>query len=420
MSRESNVIYVYENYSTESPIKIGYLFSDFGKGKENYSFEFDKEWLINSNFRFMIDPDMDFFEGRQYVPTNKKIFGLFEDSCPDRWGRLLMKRREMINARKEERKPRLLNESDYLLGVYDETRMGGLRFSISEEGPFLSSEKEMAAPPWTHLRALEQASRAFEEDENSLEDLWLKQLIAPGSSLGGARPKANVYDTMGNLWIAKFPSKHDENNTGAWEMVVHDLAILCNLDVPNAKLTNFSKYGSTFLIKRFDREKKKRIHFSSAMTMLGKTDGSFSEDGTGYLDLVYFLKANGSSIKKDLNELFRRIIFNMAVSNTDDHLRNHGFLLENEGWRLSPLYDVNPVPYGDHLSLNVSETDSTIDMDLAIDTARYYELSKEDAKKTVDFIRTQVNENWKKLAKQYGIGNSEIEEMAPAFHACEK
>ena len=212
--------------------------------------------------------------------------------------------------------------------MYDEARMGGLRFKTELEGEFLSNDREFATPPWTSLRELEQASIAFENDEKGLNEKWLKQLLAPGSSLGGARPKASVLATDGSLWIAKFPSKHDDFNSGAWEMVVHELAVMCGLNVPEAKAEKFSKLGTTFLVKRFDRMGSRRIHFSSAMTMLGKKDGANAADGSSYLEIVSFLKANGATPKKDIQELWKRIVFSMAVSNTDDHFRNHGFILE--------------------------------------------------------------------------------------------
>ena len=220
--------------------------------------------------------------------------------------------------------------------------MGAIRFKLDKDGPFLSDDSKTPTPPWTSLRTLEEASRQFENDESGLEQKWINQLIKPGSSLGGARPKATVLDTSGNLWIAKFPSKHDDVNVGAWEKVTHDLARLCGLDVPESMLIDFSKYGSTFLVRRFDRNGAARIHFASAMTMLGKTDGASAADGSSYLELVSFIKANGAAPKRDLTELWKRIVFNMAVSNTDDHMRNHGFILKADGWHLSPLYDVTP------------------------------------------------------------------------------
>ena len=411
------VIYVYENWSGETPVKLGKLYIDQSRGSEHYAFEYDEAFLTTSKFAYVLDPDLSLYKGRQY-PINKNTFGIFADSSPNRWGRVLMQRREKFQADKEGRKPRKLLDSDYLLGVYDETRMGAIRFSSEDGGPFLSDDKETAAPPWATLRALEEASRQFEKDENTMEEKWLKQLIRPGSSLGGARPKATVQAVDGSLWIAKFPSKHDDNNTGAWEKVVHDLARMCGLDVPESRLETFSKLGSTFLVKRFDRDGSRRIHFASAMTMLGKVDGASADDGTSYLELVSFLRSNGASPKKDLVELWKRIVFNMAVSNTDDHLRNHGFILTQTGWRLSPLYDVNPIPYGEYLALNVSEDDSSIDFDLAIETAEYYGISRKEAEKIVKEISATVRENWERIATSYGISRGSIEKMRPAFSAC--
>ena len=209
-----NEIYVYENWKSDTPSLIGTLYVDGGRGKQIVSFEYDDEWLNDLTNNVTLDPDLRMFKGRQYTPADKLMFGVFEDSCPDRWGRLLMKRREAIIARKEERKPRTLTEVDFLIGVYDETRMGGLRFSSSKGGPFMSDDKKLATPPWTTLRKLESASLAFEKNDDGMEEKWLKQLVAPGSSLGGARPKATVVAPDGSLWIAKFPSKHDEINVG--------------------------------------------------------------------------------------------------------------------------------------------------------------------------------------------------------------
>jgi len=411
-------IYVYENWSGEMPVKLGKLYVDPVRGSEQYAFEYDETWLSSSSFACVLDPDLTLYKGRQY-PIDKNTFGIFADSAPDRWGRLLMQRREKLYADRQGRKPHKLLDSDYLLGVYDETRMGALRFALEEGGPFLSDDRETAAPPWARLRDLEEASRQFEKDEGGTGDKWLRQLIGPGSSLGGARPKATVQAVDGALWIAKFPSKHDDNNTGAWEKVVHDLARMCGLNVPESRLETFSRLGSTFLVKRFDRDGGRRIHFASSMTMLGKTDGASSSDGTSYLELVSFLRANGASPKTDLVELFRRVVFNMAVSNTDDHLRNHGFLLTRTGWRLSPLYDVNPIPYGEYLALNVSEDDSRIDFDLAVSTAEYYGISNKEAEAIAKEISATVRDNWVSLALMYGLNRDSIERMRPAFSACD-
>ena len=411
-----NEIYVYENWKTGEPSLIGTMYVDDSRGKQIVSFEYDDQWLNDLTNNVALDPDLRLFKGRQYTPSDKLMFGVFEDSCPDRWGRLLMKRREAIIARKENRKPRNLTETDFLLGVYDETRMGGLRFSISKGGKFMSDDKDLTTPPWTTLRKLESASLAFEKNEDGMEEKWLKQLVAPGSSLGGARPKASVVAPDGSLWIAKFPSKHDEINVGAWEMVVHDLAVMCHLNVPEAKLENFSKVGSTFLTKRFDRKGEKRIHFASAMTLLGKRDGADASEGASYMEIASFIKAYSATPERDLEELWRRIVFNMAVSNTDDHLRNHGFLLAKDGWSLSPMYDVNPSIYGDTLSLNVNSDSSLIDFNLALSAAKMYGVTEAQATEKLKEIRHIVESNWKKLAHQYGLSRSQIEEMAPAFN----
>lgn len=417
MAKDAKVVFVYDDFSRNIPVLLGKLYVDVIKGGELYSFEYDKEWLASNKLLINLDPELLPFAGRQF-PVGKNIFGMFADASPDRWGRVLMNRRERHLAEVEKRKPVKLYDSDYLLGVYDETRMGGIRFKLDEKGPFLSDDKDIPVPPWTSLRSLEEASRHFENDENGVADKWLNQLIMPGSSLGGARPKATVVDTEGQLWIAKFPSKNDENDTGAWEKTVHDLARMSGLKVPESKVEKFSKYGSTFLVKRFDRDGARRIHFASAMTLLGKTDGASAADGTSYLDIAGFIKAYGVNPKADLVELWKRIVFNMAVSNTDDHLRNHGFILTARGWELSPVYDVNPVPYGDELSLLVDDEDNRISIERALKIAIRFGISEKDALTYSDEILTIVRNNWERLAKLYGLTRNQIENMRPAFDIC--
>lgn len=414
MTANQKTIYVYDDFSFGTPTLLGHLYVGVIKGGESYSFEYDTQWLQNVLLPTNLDPELPAFSGRHY-PNGKNIFGLFADASPDRWGRTLMNKRERILAENEKRKPRKLHDSDYLLGVYDETRMGGIRFKESPDGPFLSDDRDTAAPPWATLRTLEEASRNFENDETGISEKWLNQLIKPGSSLGGARPKATVMDTNGQLWIAKFPSKNDENDIGAWEKVVHDLAKLCGLNVPESKIEKFSKLGSTFLVKRFDRKDGKRIHFASAMTLLERTDGASAEDGVSYLDIADFIKSNGANPKTDLIELWKRILFHMAVSNTDDHLRNHAFILTKTGWVLSPLFDVNPVPYGDELSLNVNETDNHISLELAVKTAPHFGITETNAKYYANEITETVGANWSDLAKKYDLSRAQIEEMRPAF-----
>ena len=414
MTNESKQIYVYEHWSSEEPRLLGSLFVDMVRGAEHFSFEYDPGFLGTLDSAFILDPELALYRGRQYSNT-KPVFGVFADSSPDRWGRMLLNRREQLLAIKEGRKPRKLTESDYLLGVYDKTRMGALRFSMEQGGPFLSNDEAFAVPPWTTLRSLEEASREFEKDRNALEGKWLERLIRPGSSLGGARPKATVQDVDGSLWIAKFPSRHDANNTGAWEKVVHDLAAICGLDVAEARLEDFSDLGSTYLVKRFDRDDERRVHFTSAMTVLGKTDGASFAEGVSYLDIVSFIRAYGARPQNDLVELWKRIVFGMAVSNTDDHLRNHGFLLTSDGWALSPMYDVNPDPVGDSLSLGVTQESNLISIELAIESAGYYGISHDAACKLADEICSKVHENWERLARSCALSKTQIELMRPAF-----
>ncbi len=416
MAENQSIIYVHDNWSGSKPQLLGKLYVTSGRGNHVFAFEYDSNWLQNNQAQTMLDPALAFYSGRQYASGNNSLFGIFMDSCPDRWGRVLMQRRENLLARKESRRPRALTDVDYLLGVYDDARMGALRFSLAADGPFLSNDQALSTPPWVTLRTLESASLSFENDETGLQEKWLKLLIAPGSSLGGARPKATVQAPDGSLWIAKFPSKHDESNAGAWEKVAHDLAELCGLTVPNAQLESFSKAGSTFLVKRFDRVGTQRIHFSSAMTLLGKSDG----ENASYLELASFIKSDGAEPEKDLKELWQRMVFNLAISNTDDHLRNHGFLLKKQGWVLSPLYDVNPIPYGNELSLNITSEDSTIDINLALDTAKYYGVSNADAKIMAKHIFSTVKESWKQIAIENGLSRSALLQMEPAFSECSK
>ena len=412
----AKTIHVYADWFESGAVRMGTLYAEPGKGEENYSFSYDDDWLLSQENGCPIDPDLSLYAGRQYAPADKSIFGVFSDSCPDRWGRLLMKRREQYLAREEGRKPRSLTETDYLLGVHDEARMGALRFKLDPEGKYLSHESDMAAPPWTTLRELEAASHAFEQDGAEDPQKWIRQLLAPGSSLGGARPKASVRHPDGSLWIAKFPSRYDEEDTGAWEMVCHDLAQYCGVRLPDAALLRFSDRGSTFVSRRFDRNGARRIHFASAMTMLGKKDG---DKDAGYLDIADFLTAYGAAPKEDLRELWRRIVFSMAVSNTDDHLRNHGFIMTKKGWRLSPAYDLNPSADGDMLSLSVDGSENLINFDLALESASYYEVSEQEAVRYIRETSAFIRENWRLTARRYHIPAAEAERMAPAFSLCD-
>lgn len=410
-------IYVYADWQElPATMRVGVLAADLVRGKEVFSFEYDQLWL-QSGFARMLDPDLQLFSGPQYLNDGKPNFGMFLDSSPDRWGRVLMRRREAIMARKEERQPATLHESAFLLGVYDGTRMGGLRFKTNEDSNFVSHAAELAAPPWVTLRDLEYASLRLEnEDITAPEELkWLNMLMAPGSSLGGARPKASVTDPAGNLWIAKFPSTSDEYDIGAWEMVVWQIAVNAGINMAPAQLQHFSGRHHTFLTRRFDRTPNTgRIHFASAMTLLGRQDGVDYHDGLSYLDMAGFIIQNGRRVNDNLRQLWTRMIFNMLVKNTDDHLRNHGFLLGEDGWDLSPAYDVNPNPRGNALTLNVSEDDNSLDPELALSVAIHFRLKHRESEAILNRIRTEIT-GWAAIASKYGLSRREQETIAPAF-----
>ncbi len=418
MSHQEDTILVFADWETFStPVLMGKLSATRIRGKEIFGFEYDTDWLAHHHIQ--LDPDLLLFSGRQFLQEEKANFGLFTDSSPDRWGRLLMRRREAALARMEGRPEKKLLESDYLLGVFDANRMGGLRFKNTMDGPFLNHNPSMAAPPFTSLRELEQASLHLEKDDSNLEPdywKWLNLLMAPGSSLGGARPKASVVDPAGNLWIAKFPSRYDDQNMGAWEMVLHKLAIMAGIEMSNAFVEKFGSRHHTFITQRFDRKVDCRIHFASAMTLLGYTDGIDFHDGASYLELAEFIMRKGAEPDKDLEQLWRRIVFHICTSNTDDHLRNHGFLLNSKGWRLSPAYDLNPNPNGTGLKLNISETDNALDLDLALSVSAYFRLTRKKALEIIETV-TKATNQWQMMASQFKITKGEQEEMSKAFQS---
>ena len=425
MAKQNNKRYinVYAHWSgMENPSLMGTLHSDRLKGKEVFSFEYIDEWLQNGSAQ-LLDPRLQLYSGLHYLNEDQDNFGIFLDSSPDRWGRILMRRREAAIARNENREENKLFETDYLLGVYDGHRMGALRFKLEEDGPFLNDNKNMASPPWTSLRELEQISLRLEDDDviDDPEYLkWLSMLIAPGASLGGARPKASIVDNDGSLWIAKFPSRNDHGDIGGWEIVTYELAVLAGITMAESKAQKFSSDYYTFLTKRFDRGKDgQRIHFASAMTMLGYVDGQDHADGASYLELVDFIQNNGANVEQDLEQLWRRIVFSICVTNTDDHLRNHGFLLTNDGWVLSPAYDINPVENGTGLKLNISDNDNSLDLNLALEVSEFFRLSEKRASEIIEEVLNVVA-GWKEVAKKYGISRAEQELKVLAFKTTKK
>lgn len=398
--------------------KVGVLYRQGERSDLPASFEYDQGWLKSAH-AFMLDPRLSLWTGEQHPANRAPAFGVFMDSAPDRWGRVLMERREASVARREQRRPRALQELDFLLGVQDITRMGGLRFRRAGGGPYLD-DSETAIPPVTSLRELADISRRIQEpgtEELPEYERWLAMLIAPGSSLGGARPKANFTEADGHLWIAKFPAHGDRYDMGAWEFLVHQLARRAGVSVPASRREALTDRYHTFCVQRFDRREglASRRMFSSAMTLLEHQDG---DDGGSYLELCEFLSNNGAErfIDIDLEQLFRRVVFNVLVGNRDDHLRNHGFIREATGWRLAPAYDMNPNPYKAEHALLLDDSVATPDVAVAVATADFYRLDRQATSRVVEEVRRAVA-TWKDVAREARLPRSEIELMETVFQA---
>jgi serine/threonine-protein kinase HipA len=389
---------------------VGRLWSRSSKQRESATFEYDAEWLKHSA-RFSLEPALKLGPGPFHTVADLPMFGAIGDSAPDRWGRTLMRRMERRRAEREGTAPRTLAEMDYLLLVDDEVRQGALRFADHEGGPFLRQDENKRVPPLIELPKLLSATERVIEDKDTDEDLRL--LLAPGSSLGGARPKASVKDRGGHLAIAKFPRKDDEYNTVVWEAVAFSLAAKAGIAVPSVELLKVAR-KQILLVRRFDREGTTQIPFLSAMSMLGAKDN----ETRSYLEIVDALRQHGAAPKADIEALWRRMVFNILISNTDDHLRNHGFLYEGQkGWRLSPAYDLNPVPVDIKprvLSTAINEDDATASLHLALEVAAYFELDNKRAKEIAAEVGKAVSK-WGKEAARLGLSKSEVERMASAF-----
>ncbi len=394
--------------------RMGWLRRQSGGGGDVFSFEYDTAWLKHSEV-FQFDPDLQLVEGRLYAPADRENFGIFLDSSPDRWGRLLMQRRAAQRAASAGNPTPTLTAWDYLLGVHDPTRMGALRFRREEGGPFLDDNQERAAPPIARVEELQEVSLRLEDahaEEHPDFGKWLAQLVAPGSSLGGARPKAGVVDEAGHLCIAKFPSRRDTTNVEAWEYIVHQLALKAGISVAPARLLRFGQEGHTFLSRRFDRtDSGGRRAFVSAMTLLQRKDG---DDGASYLELVELLQTRGASTQADCAQLFRRVTFNICVSNTDDHLRNHGFFIEPQGLVLSPAYDINPnTERKDHF-LAIDEVNTASDLGVLKRVAAVYGLTSEECEAIFEEVRAAVS-TWPEEADAVGVPRGERDRLRPAF-----
>lgn len=407
-------IYVYAHWKgMTGPKLIGTLSAHQGKDRKAFNFEYDTNYL-KSKERFLLDPDIGWYSGPQFS-GGKENFGIFLDSMPDTWGRTLMKRRAVQKAKEEEKTAPTLYDIDFLLGVYDPSRMGALRFKLDQDGPFLDDNNEYPTPPWSSIRELQYAADQLEaEVSDDKVKKWLAILMAPGSSLGGARPKANILDDTGHLWIAKFPSKNDNIDKALWEYLAYQLALKAGVTMSESKVEKVSGNHHTFFTKRFDRAEGERVHFASAMTMTDNNEDIIRDNPASYLELAEFIQFSGADNEADLEQLWCRIIFHIAISNTDDHLRNHGFLLSDEGWRLSPAYDINPSVDKNGLSLNIDTNSNALDFELAKSVGPYFQLDHKQMDSILNEVKSAVSQ-WKTIAQDIGISRQEQLLMEGAF-----
>jgi serine/threonine-protein kinase HipA len=389
---------------------VGSLTRERSAAKSVISFSYEPGW-VEAPPSFPLDPSLALYEGEQYLAT---LPGIFSDAAPDRWGRTLLERREALMARREERRPQRLDDWDFLLGVNDWTRMGALRLARPSDGAYLHDEPP-SVPPRTRLRELEHWARELEDglpSARSEEDRWIEMLIAPGSSLGGARPKANFLADDGTLWIAKFPSREDRHDVGGWQYALSCLAAEAGIEVPASALLRLASAHGTFCARRFDRDREDRRLYASAMTLSGRHD---NEDAS-YLDIAQAIVNLGdpAAIEDDLHQLFRRVVFNVLVSNRDDHLRNHGFLRTARGWRLAPAFDVNPSPRAREHSLALDDSIRIPDLDIVRGAAPLYRMSTARADEIIGEV-SRVTARWRETAEKADLPAEEIERLAVAF-----
>lgn len=392
------------------PHLVGRLWARTRHGRDSASFEYDSSWLANPE-RFALEPALALGQGQFHTQANRAMFGAIGDSAPDRWGRVLMRRAERRRAETAGEQPRTLAEIDYLLNVDDTARQGALRFAEKQGGPFLAQPGATRIPPLVDLpKLLNAAERVLSEDDRD-EDLRL--ILAPGSSLGGARPKASVRDRDETLAIAKFPNRDDEYDTVRWEAVALSLASTAGIATPQWRVEQAGN-RPVLLLTRFDRTGGERIPFLSAMSMLGARDN----ETRSYLEFADALRQYGAAPKDDMRAVWRQMVFSILISNTDDHLRNHGFLYVGpDGWRLAPAYDLNPVPTDIKprvLTTTIDLEDGTASLDLALSVADYFGLKGEEAKAIAGEAGKAVSD-WRNCAARLGLSKGECDRMASAF-----
>lgn len=394
--------------SLPQAMPVGALGYDMIRGNAAYQWEFDAQWLQHHR-QTRLSGDLQQAGGPQY--GSGCLFGFLQDAMPDRWGRRLIDKRERLLASQEGRAPRHLTDIDYLTQIDDVTRMGALR--LREDEQLLGAEyASTPVPPLTYLREFVDMAQEYErqdEQGGAIREEWLLNLYKQGSSLGGARPKANVRDTDGSLWIAKIPSVNDDYDVALWEFWAHQMAKQAGIEVPEMRLLSLpgQKYH-TLLSKRFDRAGEQRIHFASAMTLCGLQDGADATTGNGYLDIVDVIIGNTGFVDPQaaLEQLYRRVAFSIAIRNHDDHFRNHGFLLTEKGWVWSPAYDLNPSDFNTQ-SLLVSRDSNESSLEVLLAAAGDYMLSTERAKQIVDEV-SKAMQNACQVARQCGISEREI------------
>jgi serine/threonine-protein kinase HipA len=405
---ENREIFVY--FCSSEFVFLGTLHSAVVDGKEVFNFEASREYIKSGVYHFL-DPDLTQFGGPQNVHSEKATRKIFLDLAPGKWSRLLLKHREAMLSKKENRQEKTLLESDYLLGVPDKNRLGAFRFKTQLDGVFLDISTDLPDPSFAELGELEKSSLMLESEEN-VSEKWLQMLIASGSPLGGSRPKINVRNEDG-LWVAKFPSKSDDIDRGAWEAVACKLAQMCGIAVNSFFIKKYTSEYHTFLMSRFDRRPRRRIHLASAAAQLGYIDGN--EENSSWMELAEFIIKRGNRTDSDLEELWRRLVFSIAISNSGCHLRNHTFLLTlNKAWVLSPAYGFLPDSSATGLALNVNENNNTLNFDLAMEMAPLFRL---DARKSREILRLVKNSvaRWKGAATEFKIPKKEWERMEWAF-----
>ena len=410
-------IYVYADFDwLKTAVLVGELGYESLRGTDSYSFCYDHNWLRQYSDLYL-SADINNYTGLQFTQPDRDIFGCFGDALPDRWGRLLLNRREQIRAQEEKRPVRKLSSYDYLLGIDDYSRMGGFRFKESPDGEFINCDATLRIPPLTDIQVLVAASMEVEksEERNLLPDKkWLLQLVHPGTSLGGARPKAGVLNEEGELCVAKFPSRNDEYDIGLWEHLSHLLAKEAGVEAAETRAITAGEKYHALLSKRFDRTTDgHRRHFASAMTLLGLTDGCNAQTGNGYLDIVDFILQHCCNVEANLRQLYRRVAFSIAIGNSDDHFRNHGFLLTPKGWTLSPAYDLNPT-FNDHQSLLINATTNRSDLQLLLASSEEYMIGKEEATHIIEEVKDGVSQ-WRSMATRIGIAKREMDLFAQVF-----